>query len=151
MMAQFQLGEDLFATVIVVGLTALLVIALVYSYHNFAERKNINQSFDIALDVSGQLRDYVLAKHDNSVSLGLINPTTLESQLQSYFQLLSAQGIELSIEVRGIDGKVLLAYGSEPNTVDQYFSPQCSVSLPVAVFQNQASNSLGELIVNVWR
>jgi len=150
-MEQFQLGEDLFATVIVVGLTTLLIIALAHSYHNFAERKNIYESFDLALDVAGQLRDDVLARYDNGVFPGLINPMTSELELQSYSQLLSRQGIGLSIEVRGTDGKIFLDYGPEPNMINQYFSPQCSVSLPVAISQTQASKSLGELIVTVWR
>jgi hypothetical protein len=150
-MAQFQLGEDLFATVIVVGLTTLLVIALAHSYHNFAERKNMYQSFGLALDISGQLKDYVLAKHDNDVFPGIINPMTFELELQSDSQLLFAQGIELSVEVRGIDGKILLTYGAEPSMINQYFSPKCSVSFPVAVFQTPASSSLGELIATVWR
>lgn len=150
-MAQFQLGEDLFATVVIVGLTTLLIIAFAHSYHNFVEQKNIYESFDLALDVAGQLRDYVLAKHDNSVFPGLIDPMTSEWELQSYSQSLSKQGIGLSVKVRGIDGKIFLAYGSEPNMINQYFSPQCSVSLPVAILQTQAHNSLGELIVTVWR
>jgi hypothetical protein len=150
-MAQFQVGEDLFATVVIVGLTTLLIIALAHSYHNFAERKNMYESFDLALDVAGQLRDEVLAKYDNGVFPGLINPMTPEWELQSYSQLLSRQGIGLSIEVRGTDGKIFLFYGSEPNMINQYFSPQCSVSLPVAISQTQASKSLGELIVTVWR
>jgi hypothetical protein len=150
-MTQFQLGEDLFATVVVVGLTALLVVALAHSYHNFTEHNNMCQNFDLALDVSGQLKDSVLAKHDNGGFPGLINPLTFELELQSYSRLLSAQGIELSVEVRGIDGKILLAYGAEPNMINQYFSPKCSVSLPVAVFQTPASDSLAELIVTVWR
>jgi len=150
-MEQLQLGEDLFATIIVVGLTTLLIITLAHFYHGFARRKNMYESFDLALDIAGQLRDDVLARHDNGVFPGLINPMTSEWELQSYSQVLSRQGIGLSIEVRGIDGKIFLAYGTKTNIIDQYFSPPCSVSLPVAISQTQASKSLGELIVTVWR
>lgn len=150
-MEQLQIGEDLFATVTVVGLTTLLIIALAHSYHTYAERKSMYESFDLALDLADQLRNDVLARYDNSVYPGLINPKTSELELQSYFQLLARQGIGLRLEVRTLDGKLVLAYGPKPNMLSQYFSPPSSVSLPVAISQTPASKPLGELIVTVWR
>jgi hypothetical protein len=150
-MEQLQVGEDLFATVAVVGLTALLIIALAHSYHAYAESKSMYESFDLALDIADQLRNDVLTKHENNVYPGLINPTTFEQELQSYSQLLARQGIGLCVEVRTLDGELVLSHGPKPNMLSQYFSPPCSVSLPVAIAQTPASKPLGELIVTVWR
>jgi len=150
-MEQLSVGEDLFATVIVVGLTAILIIALAHSYHTYAEHKSTYESFDLALDIADQLRNDVLAKHENGACPGLINPVASERELQSYSQLLARQGIGLRVEVRTLDGKLALAHGPKPNVISQYFSPPCSVSLPVAIAQTQASKPFGWLIVTVWR
>lgn len=150
-MGQLSVGEDLFATVIIVGLIVLLIVALAHSYHTYAERKNMYEDFDLALDIANQLRNDVLTKHDNSTFPGLINLRISEQELRSYYQLLARQGIGLRIEVRTLDGGLALAYGPEPGTLSQYFSPPCSVSLPVAIAQTPASRPLGELIVTVWR
>jgi len=150
-MEQLSVGEDLFATIIVVGLTALLIAALAHSYHTYAERKSMYEGFDLALDIADQLRNDVLAKHENGACPGLINPVTSERELQSYSQLLARQGIGLRVEVRTLDGKLALAHGPKPNMISQYFSPPCSVSLPVAVAQTPASRPFGWLIVTVWR
>jgi hypothetical protein len=150
-MGQLSVGEDLFAVVIIVGLVVLLIVALAHSYHTYAERKNMYESFDLALDIADQLRNDVLAKHENSTFPGLVNPRISEQELRSYRQLLAGQGIGLRIEVRTLGGELALAYGPEPDALSQYFSPPCSVSLPVAISQTPASRALGELIVTVWR
>jgi hypothetical protein len=150
-MGQLQVGEDLFATMIVVGLTVLFIIALAQSYHMYVERRSMYEGFDLALDIADQLRNDVLAEHENGVYPGLINPVTSERELQSYSQLLARQGIGLRVEVRTLDGKLTMAYGPNSNMFSQYFSPTCSVSLPVAIAQTPASRRLGELIVTVWR
>ena len=150
-MGQLSVGEDLFAIVIVVGLVVLLIVALAHSYHTYTERKNMYEDFDLTLDIANQLRNNVLTKHDNSIFPGLINLRTSKQELRNYYQLLAGQGIGLRIEVRTLDGELALAYGPEPDTLSQYFSPPCSVSLPVAIDQTPSSRPIGELIVTVWR
>ncbi len=150
-MEQLSVGEDLFATIIVVGLIVLLVAVLAHSYHTYAERKNMHESFDLALDIANQLRNDVLTKQDNRTCPGLINPRTSEQEFQIYYQSLARQGIGLRVEVRTLDGELVLAYGPKTNEFSQYFSPPCSVSLPAVIAQTPASRPIGELVVMVWR
>lgn len=150
-MGQLSVGEDLFAALTAVGLVLLFAAALAYSYHAYAERRNFHEGLDLALDIADQLKNNVLAKHDNIFCPGLINPKTFEVELPGYGRLLTKQGISLRVEVRGLDGKLMLAYGSEPNWLGGYFSPPCSVALPVAIAQAPPFRPLGELIVRVWR
>lgn len=149
-MDQLSVGEDLFATLIVAGLAVLFAAALTHSYQSYAERKNAQEGLGLALDIANQLKNEVLAKHENYVCPGLINPKTFDEELSSYCQLLFKQGVKLHVEVRKLDGKLALAYGAEANQLSRYFSPPCSVSLPIAIAETPASRSLGELIVWVW-
>ncbi|MDI6819442.1 MAG: hypothetical protein QMC89_00855 [Candidatus Hodarchaeaceae archaeon] len=150
-MDQLSVGEDLFATLIVASLAVLFVAALVHSYHVYAERKNAQEGLSLALDIANQLKNEVLAKHENYVCPGLINLKTFDKELSRYHQLLFKQGIKLRVEVRKLDGELALAYGAKASQLGRYFSPPCSVSLPVTIAETPASRSLGELIVWVWR
>ncbi len=151
-MSQLSVGEDLFVTLAVVGLIAVFVVALGYAYHVYAERKAAYEDFGLTLSIANRLKNDVLARHDNNVYLGLINPKTFEKGLPEYSSLLTKQGIRMRAEVRSLDGELILEYGPQRNPLSEYVSPSCSVSLPVAVGQtSSASRRLGELVVRVWR
>lgn len=143
-MEQLSVGEDLFATLAVVGLLCLFIAALVHSYSIYAERKNAYESFDLALDIAEDIKNRVLASSPGSIDL-----TT--NKLEDYSKLLAREGVELRVEVRTLGGGVLLAHGPEQNQLGGYFSPPCSISLPVAVTRGQGSAQLCELVVWVWR
>jgi len=149
-MEQFSVGEDLFVTISVVGLIVLFSVALAHAYHNYAERRNTYESFTTALDIAGQLKNDVLARHGKTTSPGVI-ASAAPAELENYCKMLAAQGVEVFIEVRDLDGNLVWSHGSEPNALSRYFSPPCSVNLPVAIVQGQGSAQLGELIVRVWR
>lgn len=150
-MGQLSVAEDLSSVFIVVCLMAVSVTALTRSYHIFAERKNMYEDFGVALDVASRLAGEVLVKHGNSTYPGLLNPKSLENEFKGYREFLLMQDIDLSIEVRSLDGKTILAYGERPSRIRQYFSPPCSVSLPIVVAEAPTSKVLGELVVWVWR
>ena len=139
-MEQLSVGEDLFATLAVVGLFVLFITALAHSYHLFTERRNAYESFDLALNIAEDIKNCVLA-----ASPGLIDLTT--DKLENYSKLLVREGIELRVEVRTLGGEALLACGPEQNQLGGYFSPPCSISLPVAVTRGQGSAQLCELVV----
>lgn len=149
-MDQFSVGEDLFATLVAVCLVALFSVALAHAYHTYAERRSVYEGLDSTLDIAQHLKNNVLAKRESLVQPGLI-ASTPPAELDGYMGLLQCQGIEVYIEVKTLDGQLLWTKGSEPNPLSQYFSPPCSVSLPVAIAQGQGSAQLGELIVRVWR
>ncbi len=139
-MEQLSVGEDLFATLAVVGLLVLFIAALAQSYHLYEERRNAYESFDLALNIAEDIKNCVLA-----ASSGSINLTT--DKLENYSKLLVQEGIELRVEVRTLRGEVLLVYGPEQNQLGRYFSPPFSISLPVAVARGQGSAQLCELVV----
>ncbi|MDH5443737.1 MAG: hypothetical protein ACETWO_05745 [Candidatus Hadarchaeaceae archaeon] len=139
-MEQLSVGEDLFATLAVVGLFVLFITALAHSYQLFTERRKAYESFDLTLDIAEDIKNCVLAD-----SSGLIDLTT--DKLENHSKLLAREGIELRVEVRTLGGEVLLAHGPEQNQLGGYFSPPCSISLPVAVTRGQGSAQLCELVV----
>ena len=143
-MNQLSVGEDLFATLTVVGLLCLFIAALVHSYHLYAERRNAYESFDQALDIAEDIKNRVLTASPGSIDLTM-------GKLEDYSKSLAREGIELRVEVRTLGGEVLLMYSPEQNPLDGYFSPPCSVSLPVAVARGQGSAQLCELVVWVGR
>ncbi len=149
-MGQLSVGEDLFAVLVVVSIAIVFSAGLAHSYHIHAERVSTYERFDLALDIAEQLKNNVLAGPENSVTPGLIT-STVPTGLADYHRLLAAQGIEVRVEVRGLDDQPIWSYGHEPGALSRYFSPPCSVSLPVAVARGQGSARLGELIVRVWR
>ena len=143
-MDQLSVGEDLFATLAVVGLLCLFIAALVHSYHLYAERRNAYESFNQALGIAEDIKNRVLPASPGSIDLRM-------DKLEDYSKLLAREGIELRVEVRTLGGEVMLAYGPEQNPLEGYFSPPCSVSLPVAVARGQRSAQLCELVVWVGR
>ena len=143
-MNQLSVGEDLFATLTVVGLLCLFIAALVHSYHLYAERRNAYESFDQTLDIAEDIKNRVLTASPGSIDLTM-------GKLEDLSKSLAREGIELRVEVRTLGSEVLLMYGPEQNPLDGYFSPPCSVSLPVAVARGQGSAQLCELVVWVGR
>lgn len=143
-MHQLSVGEDLFATLAVVGLLCLFIAALVHSYHIYAERRNAYESLSQALDIAEDIKNRVLTASPGSIDL-------TAKKLEDYSKLLAREGIELRVEVRTLGGEVLLAQGPEQNPLEGYLSPSYSVSLPVAVARGQGSAQLCELVVWVRR
>jgi hypothetical protein len=137
---QLSVGEDLFAVLAVVGLLCLFIAALVYFYHIYAERRNAHESFDQALDIAEDIKNRVLAVSPGSIDLSI-------DKLEDYSKLLAREGVKLRVEIRTLEGEVLLAYGPEQNPIEEYFSPLSSASLAVAVARGQGSARLCELIV----
>jgi hypothetical protein len=135
-----------------VGLIALFVAALVHAYHIYAERRASHEDFELALGITNRLKSDVLARHGNNVYPGLINPEAFETELPGYRRLLATQGIEMRVEVRLLDGKLILASGPRRDPIREYLSPSCSVSLPIAFGRTSSeSRQLGELTVWIWR
>jgi hypothetical protein len=142
---QLSVGSDLFATLVVVGLFVLFGGVLMHSYHIYAERKNSSQNLGLALDIAEELKNRVLAGHTPGlVDLG-------SNELEGYSGLLAQQGVGLHVEVRTLGGELRLAHGHQPDSLERYLSPPCSVSLPIAVAGTQGSAQLCELVVCVWR
>ena len=139
-MEQLSVGEDLFATLAVVGLFILFIATLAHSYYLFTERRNAYESFDLALDIAEEIKNHVLADSPGSIDLTM-------NKLENCSKMLAREGIELRVEVRTLGGEVLLAYGPEQNQFEGYLSPPCSVSLPLAVVRGQGSAQLCELVV----
>lgn len=133
----------MFATLAVVGLLALFITALAHSYHTYAERKNAYESFDLALSTAEKIKNRVLAASPGSIEWAA-------DKLEDYSGLLAQQGVELRVEIRSLRGEVLHVHGPEQNSLEGYFSPPASASLPVAVVRGQGSVQLCELIVRVW-
>jgi hypothetical protein len=152
MSGQLSVGEDLFATLIVVGLIAIFVAALAHAYHVYAERRAFHEDFGLALGITNRLKNDVLARHGNNVYPGLINPEAFKTELPEYRRLLASQGIQMHVEVRSLDGKLILASGPSRDLIGEYLSPSCSVSLPIAFGRTSSeSRQLGELTVRIWR
>jgi hypothetical protein len=143
----FSVGEDLFSVLVAVGLIVVFVSALAHSYHVYAERINAANDFDLALEIADRLRNQVLIKENSP--LGVLELS--HERVENYSKILAMQGINLHVEVVGLGGEILFAYGQEPNPLEQYFSPPIGVSLPVAVAQNIGSARMCELSVRVWR
>ncbi len=143
-MDQLSVGEDLFAALAVVGILCLFIAALVHSYHLHAERRNAYESFNQALNIAEDIKNHVLTASPGSIDLTL-------NKLEDFCKLLAREGIELRVEIINLEGEVILSYGPEQNPFEGYFSPPCSVSLPVAVAQDQRSAQLCELVVWVGR
>ena len=143
-MEQFSVGEDLFATLLVVSLLVLFVVALAHSYHLYAKRRSSQEGFELALSTAEELKNRVLAVSPGSIEWSA-------EKLEDYSELLAQQGAELRVEIRGLKGEILHAHGPERNPLEGYFSPPCSVSLPVALIRDQGSAEFCELIVRVWR
>lgn len=137
-------NEDLFATLAVLCLAALSLSALLSFHHAHAERERIGEDFHLALAVANKLKNDVLVRFDNRLEPGLINPAAFNDALPAYAELLAKRGIELRVEVRKLNGELLLTHGEEKT------SQPISVSLPVAVATGPSSRPLGELIVRVW-
>lgn len=150
-MGQLSVGEDLFATFAAAALLAFFAVSLAHSYNFYAQRKGEAEHLDLALDVAERLRNDVLAKHEGGVYPGLINPEAFDGELESYGELLARQGVDLRVEVRALDGALLLEYGRKPGPIEGLFSPPVSVALPVAVARTEASRELAELVVQIWR
>lgn len=140
-----SVGEDLFAVLAVLCLAALSLSAFLFFHQALAGREKAGEDFDLALAIADKLRNDVLARFDNRLEPGLINPKAFENALPAYAELLAKQAIGLRVEVRKLNGELLLAYGEEK------VSPPTSVSLPVAIATSHSSMPLGELITKVWR
>jgi len=140
-----SVGEDLFATLAVVCLAALSLSALFLFHQAQAGREKAGEDFDLALAIANKLKNDVLARFDNYLEPGLINPAAFNDALPAYAELLAKQAIELRVEVRRLNGELVLAYGKGKA------SPPTSVSLPVAIATSPSSRPLGELAVWVWR
>ena len=149
-MDQISVGEDLFAALVAVCLVVVFSIALTHAYHTYAERRSAYEGLDLTLDITQYLKNNVLAKHENLVQPGLVSSTP-PAELDGYLELLGSQGIEVHLEVKTLDGQLVWEKGAAPNSLSQYFSPPCSVSLPVAICRSVSSRALGELSVQVWR
>jgi len=149
-MDQISVGEDLFAALVAVCLVVVFSIALTHAYHTYAERRSAYEGLDLTLDITQYLKNNVLAKHENLVQPGLVNSTP-PAELDGYLELLGSQGIEVHLEVKTLDGQLVWEKGAAPNPLSQYFSPPCSVSLPIAIRRSVSSRALGELSVQVWR
>lgn len=139
----FSVGEDLFSVLVVVSLTAVFVSAMVHSYHTYAERRNLSDGFDLALDVADRIKSQVLAGQAGSLELS-------HERVEDYSRLLASQGVNMRVEVRGMEGELLFAHGSEMNPIERYASPPASSSLPVAVVIDQDSAIVCELSVEIW-
>lgn len=143
-MEQLSVGEDLFATLTVVGLLVIFITALAHSYHVYAERKSAYESFDLALNTAEEIKNRVLGASPGSIEW-------TADKLEDYSGLLAQQGIGLRVEIKSLRGEVLHAHGPEQNSPRGYLSPPASASLPVAVVRGQGSVQLCELIVEAWR
>lgn len=148
-MGQLSVGEDLFSTLIAVSLTVIFIAVLAHSYNVYNERKNVSESFNLALGIAEQLKNQTLAGHDGFELPGLIEFS--HEKLESYSKLLSPQGIKFRVEIRALNGELLFANGPALNVLEQYLFPPAAASLPVAVVQAQGSARLCELSVQVWR
>ena len=142
-MGQFSVGEDLFATLVVVSLLVLFVVALAYSYHLYAERRSTQENFELALSTAEELKNRVLSASPGSIEWSA-------EKFEDYSKLLAQRGVELQVEIRGLGGEMLYALGPKQNLLGRYFSPPCPVSLPVALVRSKSSAQLCELIVRVW-
>ena len=138
-------GEDLFAVLVVTCLAALSLSSLFFFHRVQAERELAGEDFDLALAIANKLKNDVLARFDNHLEPGLINPASFSDALPAYAELLARQAIELRVEVRRLNGELVLAYG------EQRSSPPTSVSLPIAIAISPSSRPLGELVVYMWR
>lgn len=140
----FSVGEDLFSVLVMVSLAVVFISALIHSYHVYAERQNLSEDFDLALDTAERIRHHVLARQTGSLELS-------HERLGDYSNLLNSQGVNLRVEIRSLDGELLFAHGPEPNPLEQYLSPPATSSLPVSVAMDRRSASACELSVEVWR
>lgn len=136
---QLSVGEDLLATLTVVGLLGLFIAALAHSHQIHAERKKAREDFELALSTAEEIKNRVLAASPGSIRLE-------KERLESYSKQLAMCGIEVRVEVRNLNGDVLLTLGPDRSPPEAV-----SVSLPVAVYRGQGSGELCELIVRIRR
>lgn len=143
----FSVGEDLFSVMVVVGLVIGFTCTLAHCYHLYMERKNLREDFGLALEVAGRVRTSLAGAE---IQEGLIYPEKLSEKLEEYSKILEAEGTYLRVELRGPDGGLLAEYGEEPGRLAGYFSPPCSISLPVVVARS-SGREVGRLVVFVDR
>ena len=139
-----SVGEDIFSTLIAVGLISLFVTALAHFYIRQEGNLAYSEDFRLTLEVAERLRNDVLSWSREGTCPGLVSPSAFEFRLDKFSELLFKQGIGLRVEIRSLDGKLLLSHGSALR------EPRCSVSLPITLGHTAGRVELGELIVQTW-
>lgn len=142
---QLSIGEDIFSTLIAVTLVSLFVIILGHFYRGLEESLSRQEDFELALEVIERIKNDILSSDRKGQCYGLISRAAFEHELPKFSELLLKRGIRLRVEIRALDGELLLHYGGEPE------GSQCSVCLPVTLERTAGKGELSELIVWVWR
>lgn len=144
-MAQLSVGEDLFSTLVAVGLISLFVLALAHVCRAHEARGDSQEGFELALSVAEQLKNHVPHEPESGPRLGLIVRTDFERALPSFSELLAERGVGVRVEIRSLEWQQLFAHGPEPATRSS------SVSLPVAFVHAGDERKLSWLVVWAWR
>jgi hypothetical protein len=142
---QLSVGEDIFSTLTAVGLISLFVVVLAHFYRGQEESLAHQEDFELTLEVIERLKNDVISSDQGGVRPSLIYRSAFERELPRFSELLLKQGIGLRVEVRAIDGELILSHGGEPE------GSQCSISLPVTLGRAAGKRELSELVVWVWR
>lgn len=143
-MAQLSVGEDLFSTLVAVGLLSVFVFALIHTYQAHSAHGESQEDFELALDVAEQLKNDVLSGSGGGPRPGIITQAEFERELPRFSELLARRGVGLRVEVKSLEGEPLFSYGPEPA------NHSSSVSLPVALERSPGVRRLSQLVVWVW-
>lgn len=141
-----QVGEDLLSTLFATILLLTLAAAMINSYQNYSEKQQKLEDFELALNTAETIIGGVLAAPDKTPGLIVVSPERLEN----FSKILSLRGMAVEVEIYSLSGELLYAQKNCSQELNGHFS-KLSVSLPVALYSDNGSVGLCELIVHFWR
>lgn len=141
-----HVGEDLLSTLAAVLLLSLLLAAVVDYYQSYLKRQQDFEDFNLALNTAETLISGALAPPDKSPGLAAISPERLEN----FSRILFSRGVGAKVEIRTLSDELLYVQEQGVPWEDSFYLSS-SVSLPLALLDENGSVRLCELIVKIWR
>ncbi|KXB02407.1 hypothetical protein AKJ45_02020 [candidate division MSBL1 archaeon SCGC-AAA261F19] len=143
-MAQITVGEDIFSTLIAVGLISTFVLVLSQSYSFQKEREELQEDLSLTLVISDHLKNEMLCRSGSGVHPGVICRPAFQENLPRFCKLLARKGLGLRVEILTLNREPLLLYGVEPRDFAR------SISIPV-VFQDETRRRPARMNVWTWK
>ncbi|MGQ9787789.1 MAG: hypothetical protein ACUVQM_00515 [Candidatus Hadarchaeaceae archaeon] len=141
-----QPGGDLLSALFATILLLMLAAAVIDSYQSCPETKQEVEDFNLALNTAETIISSILAaseKHPGVIAVS-------SERLENFSKILFAQGITVQVEIRSLSGELICSQNLPPQALNGNFS-KLSVNLPVAIYRDNDSVLLGELILHFWR
>ncbi|MEW6593209.1 MAG: hypothetical protein AB1305_06050 [Candidatus Hadarchaeota archaeon] len=129
------ISEDVFSALMVTLLFSFFIISLIHAWGARDEMLKSMEEFSSTIGVAEQLRDQVLA----GPYPGLLEPS--RGRLDNFAR---SRQLNLSVEVRSLEGAAIFSYGQMPEH-------STTVGLPAALDMGDGSAMPCELVVGVWK